>query len=447
MAVPVLVVDPSADGRSYLGHVLGAAGYEVRTADGLPAARRAARSVRPRAVFVSAGTGDEAGTSLAAGLAADPLFARCGVIAIARDAAPDVRLALLRAGATDVLEDPLNRRFLAARLRAMARPRSVADELALREETTRALGLSEPAVPIPPMPGRIAVHSSDPDAASRTIAELSRHMSDRLIPAPSAEAAGAEVGLLLVTPGDDADAVAALRASLHETRLLAVLGDGHGTDAAAALDMGADDVAGAGDDPAELALRLRALVRQAHDRARCRARLADGLDSAHRDALTGLWNRRYAEPHLSQLAEAALAAAQPLAVLVLDIDRFKSVNDRHGHPAGDAVLREVASRLEGSIRVADLLARLGGEEFLVALPDTGPEQARAVAERLCTAVTERPIALPGGDGVAVTLSAGLAHMRQGQPNGMVAARQLVAAADRALYRAKAAGRARVTEAV
>ena len=446
MSGPVLVVDPSPDGRSYLGHVLDSTGCQVLTADGPPAARRAAREAHPRAVFVSVGRVDADGIALAGELAGDPVFARCGVIAIAQGAAPDDRLALLRAGVTDILEGPPNRRFLAARLRALARPRSVADELALREETARALGLSEPPVPTTTVPGRIAVHSSDPAAAALTIAALTGRTSDRLVLAPTSGPGGADVSLLLVRPGDDPDVVADLRARLHEARLLVVLDDGRGADAAAALDMGADDVAGAGDGPAELALRLRTLVRQAQDRARCKARLADGLDSAHRDALTGLWNRRYAEPHLAQLAESALLSAQPLAVLVLDIDRFKTVNDRHGHPAGDAVLREVAARLERSVRVTDLLARFGGEEFLIALPGIGPEQARAVAERLCAAVTERPVALPGGPEIPVTLSAGLSHIVHGPTGAQAAAGQLVAAADRALYRAKASGRARVTEA-
>ena len=445
MAGHVLVVDPSADGRSYLTHVLGSRGYRVGTAGDLVSARRAVRAEAPRAVIAAAAPGP-GGAALVEGLARDPLLARCGVLAVTpAPLDPAARLGLLRAGAVDVLEGPLDRRFLGARLRALGRPRSVAEELALRDETTRALGLAEGPGLSPPIPGRIAVHASDPARAREVVAALAPHLADRLLDAADPAAAAADVALLLPGHEDDLDALAALRARLQEPRLLAVLPDARGDDAARALDLGADDVAGAADHPAEIAHRLRALVRQAQDRARCKARLADGLASAHRDALTGLWNRAYAEPHLARLAESAAAARQPLAVLMLDLDHFKAVNDRWGHPAGDAVLAEVARRLGTGLRVADLLARFGGEEFLIALPGAAPAQARAVAERLCAAVAAAPVRLPDGGALGVTVSIGVAQMAPGAaPDGPALARRLVAAADRALYRSKADGRARVT---
>lgn len=446
MAGTVLVVDPSDGGRDPLGPLLLSRGYDVLRVDGLPAARRAAQSRPPDAVLIAIGTGAPEGAGLAAAIASDPVFSRCGVIAVAADASPDLRRDLLRGGVIDVIEAPIDARFLAARLRALSRPRSVADELALREETTRALGLADAPLLVPTVPGRIAIRARDPAEASRMVSTLSAHLSDKVYPEEGSEAGAADVCLLVVGAEDDPDAIAALRARLQETRLLAVLPDGHGPLAANALDLGADDVAGIGDDPVEIAMRLRTLVRLAQDRARCKMRLADGLDLAHRDTLTGLWNRRYAEPHLALLAEAAAASRRPLAVLMLDIDRFKAVNDRHGHPVGDAVLREVAARLERSLRVADLLARFGGEEFLIVLPDTGPAQARAAARRVCAAVGDRPIILPDGTGLKVTVSAGLAHSRPGRAAGPVAPERLVAAADRALYRAKSSGRDRVAEA-
>ena len=440
----IVVLDPSAESGN-LRDALAAKGYEVEFAESLRAARRLARPDAVLAALVPVGAGDEARLELAVRLAGDTLFSRCGVIAIGRELPPAARQTLLRGGVIDVLDGGPDRRFLAARLRALGRPRSVADELALREETARALGLEDAPALASTVPGRISVHASDIDAALRLVAALGPHVSDRLSMAGAHGASPAEVGLLVVGPGDDPDTVADMRARLRDARLLALLPEGQGADAAAALDFGADDVAAIGDDPAEIALRLRALMRQAQDRARCRSRVADGLASAHRDALTGLWNRRYAEPHLARLVRSAEVGDRPLSVLMIDIDRFKSVNDRFGHPAGDAVLREVASRLDRSLRAADLLARFGGEEFLVTLPNTDPVQARIVAERLCVAVAERPVPLPGGAEAALTVSAGLAHLRPGSGGAPGAASALVAAADRALYASKAAGRARMTE--
>jgi diguanylate cyclase (GGDEF)-like protein len=127
------------------------------------------------------------------------------------------------------------------------------------------------------------------------------------------------------------------------------------------------------------------------------------------DPLTGLANRRYALSHLGRAAERAARRGKPLAALLLDIDRFKAVNDAHGHAAGDAVLRAVAERLRSELRPGDLLSRIGGEEFLAVLPDLDGEEALAAAERLRLSLSDRPVPLPGGAGaVAPTVSVGVA---------------------------------------
>ena len=442
----VLLMSSFPDPQEPLVAMLRSRGYEPWEATDLRSARAAARWGPFLAALVRIGEdeGDAAG-AIVAGLSTDPLFSRCGIVVVADDVTAGLRAFLLGRGALDVVPFPADLRFLGARLRALGRPRSVADELALREETTRALGLADQPEYRSTVPGRIAVHAADPDAALRFIERQRQHMSDRLTLASPGDAEEAEVAVLLLDDEDETDRIADLRARLRDTRLLALLPDGRGAAAAGALDLGADDVAGIDDEPDELAHRLRKLVIQAQDRARCRSRLAEGLISAHRDDLTGLWNRRYAEPHLSRLAEAACASGRPLAVIMLDLDRFKSVNDRFGHPAGDTVLREIASRLSGSLRLADLLARVGGEEFLVALSDTRPAEARAVAGRLCAAVAAQPVILADGTRISLTVSAGLAHMGHRREGAAVDAGQLIAAADRALYASKSGGRARLTE--
>nr|WP_290428619.1 GGDEF domain-containing protein [Defluviimonas salinarum] len=158
------------------------------------------------------------------------------------------------------------------------------------------------------------------------------------------------------------------------------------------------------------------------------------------DPLTGLNNRRYALPHLARIAERARAAGRQFAVMVLDLDRFKAINDSRGHAAGDAVLIEVAARLRGNLRAVDLLARIGGEEFLVALPDTTPEAAQATAERLRRVIGDRPVPMPdGAAAIPVTLSIGLAL-----GPGPASVEDLVDLADRALMGSKADGRNIVT---
>jgi two-component system cell cycle response regulator len=155
------------------------------------------------------------------------------------------------------------------------------------------------------------------------------------------------------------------------------------------------------------------------------------------DALTGLFNRRYMESHLAGLLEQASARGKPLAVLVTDIDYFKSINDTHGHDAGDDVLREFALRIKRSIRGIDLACRYGSEEFVVVMPETDMAVAAMVAERLRR---RRAFAIhEGARSIPVTISIGIAALRGADDN----AAGVLKRADQALYRAKRDGRNRV----
>src|SRR5262249_20200726 len=143
-------------------------------------------------------------------------------------------------------------------------------------------------------------------------------------------------------------------------------------------------------DRQELLARVRTQLR----RKRCADRLRDSLSAsvelAVTDALTGLSNRRYLETHLKALIEQARSSGRPLSVLVTDLDHFKSVNDTYGHAAGDNVLREFALRLRRNIRGIDLVCRMGGEEFIIVMPDTAAERARFVGERVRSCVATEP---------------------------------------------------------
>jgi two-component system cell cycle response regulator len=155
------------------------------------------------------------------------------------------------------------------------------------------------------------------------------------------------------------------------------------------------------------------------------------------DSLTGIYNRRYIFERLSKQLETLSPTRGQLSVLLFDIDDFKSVNDRHGHPVGDAVLQSLAGAFREGLRPGDAVARVGGEEFLVLLPRTGPEEALAVARRLNGLVRSLPIRA-GRETLHVTISIGVASAAQGRST----AEALYAAADEALYRAKAHGKDR-----
>ena len=158
-----------------------------------------------------------------------------------------------------------------------------------------------------------------------------------------------------------------------------------------------------------------------------------------RDALTGLFNRAYFLNQVGPLAEYNAVRGHGLAILMLDIDHFKTINDRFGHDAGDLVLREVATVLREATRSEDLVARYGGEEFVLALPVVAPDQATERAERIRESLSERRFDAVS-TGLRMTASLGLAFAR---PDRRCTASTLITAADRCLYQAKNAGRNRI----
>jgi len=164
-------------------------------------------------------------------------------------------------------------------------------------------------------------------------------------------------------------------------------------------------------------------------------------DLSHVDGLTGLYNHRHFQEIMDgELSRIGRHQQHALSLLILDLDHFKQVNDRYGHQAGDAVLRACADTLRACLRGEDMAARYGGEEFAVVLPDTGPDQAQALAERVRKALGAAVIAV-GGEDIRITVSIGVAGCLPGeQPDNKKA---LIEAADRALYEAKRAGRNRV----
>ena len=209
-------------------------------------------------------------------------------------------------------------------------------------------------------------------------------------------------------------------------------------DMVAGLEAGADDFLTKPFNSSELQARLRSGGRVLDlQEGLLRAQAALRIE-ASRDHLTGLWNRRMILDHLHRELRRAAHDRQPFAVIMVDLDHFKVVNDSHGHVAGDAVLQEAARRVRSAMRDYDLIGRYGGEEFLLLLPGCEPDSAGDVAERVRNAIAAKH-AQVGDALLPMSASLGVAWTT----SGSVGPNLLIQAADEALYRAKSLGRNRV----
>jgi len=318
----------------------------------------------------------------------------------------------------------------------------VQDAWRLRAETARQLGVEPPPGPQEVVAGSAVLVLADAAEAAEIGACL---RADAAVPTLSGDVQAAtaalaahrfDLAILCLPPvGTEHLRLASRLKAQHATRDLPVLlvADPAQRDLVLrGFEIGASDYVLRPIDGNELRARARNQIRRRRYEERLRTDLDRSLELAVSDPLTGLRNRRFVQHHL----EAALRAGD-VSVMMIDVDRFKAINDGHGHAGGDIVLREVADRLRSQLRAADVVARYGGEEFLVVLADAPPEEAVAIAERLRAALEGTSI--PTGQGEAsVTVSIGLAITPVG-----VSASEAVASADMALYRAKALGRNRV----
>jgi diguanylate cyclase (GGDEF)-like protein len=192
------------------------------------------------------------------------------------------------------------------------------------------------------------------------------------------------------------------------------------------------------DEESRAVLLLRDVTMRERMQRELERAYADLERLARTDPLTGLANRRRFMEELEQEVERSERYGRPLSVVALDLDHFKSVNDSHGHAAGDDVLREAAQALQSVCRDVDLAARMGGEEFSLLLPETDIPGARIVAERVRERIAGAAHRSPAGQAFRVTASLGVATVKPG-----ASGEALLQAADEALYRAKDAGRNRV----
>lgn len=384
-------------------------------------------------------------------LKTSPRTAHIPVLMVTALDQPSDRVKGLQAGADDFLTKPLDDVQLMARVKSLVRLKSLTDELRSRVQTGQEIAIGDAVFAMEPAGsdnGRILLVDTDAATARRVSDYLTpAHRVDILAnPADAAlQTASGEYELAIVSmalDGFDPLRVCSQMRTVEQSRTLPILLLANEADrprVVRGLDLGVNDFIMRPIERNELAARVRTQIRRHRYSSELRQSVTNTMALAVTDELTGLYNRRYFDRHLALMVEKAREQDRDMALMLIDMDFFKSVNDTHGHDVGDAVLREFADRLKRNIRGVDLACRFGGEEFVVLMPDTDFRQAEGVAERVRAAVAERGFQPAGARPLKVTCSMGVAlNERQGDTPEMILKR-----ADVALYRAKREGRNRI----
>jgi two-component system, cell cycle response regulator len=451
MTARVLVVDDLPANVKLLETRLSAEYFDVITAMGGDEALAICERAKCDIVLLDVMMPDMDGFEVCRRLKAGATTHHIPVIMVTALDQPRDRVKGLDAGADDFLTKPVSDVALIARVRSLARLKLTTDELRMRAVTSRHIGIRTPereALKETGRNGRILMVEDRPLAHEAMRAMLASEHSVELEADPNAALFRAAEGnyecLIISLALSDFDGLrlcSQLR-SLERTRnvsILAITDGDENTRLARGLEIGVNDYLFRPIDRNELLARVRTQIRKKRYTERLRDNMQMSIELAITDALTGLYNRRYMETHVSGLIEHAASRDKPLTVLVLDIDYFKAINDSFGHDAGDEVLREFALRIRKSIRGIDLACRYGGEEFVIIMPETDLAVATVVAERLRLRIASEPFSVQqGARNLDVTISIGIAALA-----GADNAASVIKRADQALYRAKRDGRNRV----
>ena len=452
MTARVLIVDDMLANLKLLEARLVAEYFEVRTASNGAEALELCDRDLPDVILLDVMMPGMDGFEVCRRLKADVRTQHIPVVMVTALDHPSDLLKGLEAGADDFLTKPVDDLALITRVKNLARLKLLTDEMLMRASTEEQMGFAAAMggeVVEAGRSGRILLVEDREAAAARMIDALKAdndvvHLMDpaeALLVAPDGN-----YDLLIVSLNlQNADGLrlcSQLR-SLDRTRhlpIMIVVEPGEEDRLHRGLDMGVNDYIVRPVSTSELLARVRTQVKRKRYTDFLRSRLEQTVEMAVLDPLTALHNRRYLSNHLDTLFEESADRGRALSVLLIDVDHFKSINDTHGHDAGDDVLRELALRLRRNIRGIDLACRLGGEEFVVVMPDTSLDSAYLVGERLRQCIAAAPFIVGAHDRpVNVTASMGVAALEYETDTPDL----IMKRADQALYCAKRDGRNRV----
>ena len=450
MSARVLVVDDILPNVKLLEAKLTREYFDVLTASNGADALTKVANEAPDIVLLDVMMPGMDGFEVCSRIKQDPKTAHIPVIMVTALTDTQDKVRGLESGADDFLSKPINDTALMARVRSLVRLKMALDEWRSRENTANQLGVVDTAVNVMTQSSdkaRVLV-IEDKDFEKKKINEIMAIDQNTVAVCDNGLKAiemtkGQDFDLLIVSlslAGEDGLRLCSHLKSAERTRQTPILmiGEENGLDRVAqGLELGAHDYILRPVDRNELLARVRTQIRRKRFQESLRATYEISLSMALTDSLTGLYNRRYLEVHLDKLLQKNQENRKSLGVLLLDIDHFKKVNDTYGHKVGDEILKGFGARIKDKLRSFDLVARTGGEEFVVILPDVFEQRAHTIAARLRAQIADEPFpcSVPGGS-LAITASIGGAYIEPGKH----AIADILARADKCLYEAKASGR-------
>lgn len=446
MSARVLVVDDILPNVKLLEAKLTSEYYDVLTATSGKEALEKAESEKPDIILLDVMMPGMDGFEVCTRIKENPAMAHIPIVMVTALTDVQDKVRGLESGADDFLSKPINDIALMSRVRSLVRLKMALDEWRIRENTANQLGVVDQSsnVMAQSVEKAAILLIEDKSFEAEKISDTLEKDSHHIVTVDSGIEAMGKIGqhdfdVIIVSinmDNEDGLRLCSHLRSNERTRQLPIIMIAEDNDMkkiAHGLEIGAHDYIMRPIERNELLARVRTQIRRKRFQDRLRATYEISLSMALTDGLTGLYNRRYLDVHLQKLLAKNVENFKSLAVLILDIDHFKAVNDTYGHDVGDQILKVFADRLKDNLRSFDMVARMGGEEFVVVLPDVSDDRPYMVAERLRLAIAEKPIACSTPEGkLSITTSIGGAIF--GPEN--TSAEEAIKRADINLYAAK-----------